>query len=122
MKLETLYELYPQAFKPPADKLEPFPMFGFECQDGWYNLLEPVIKYIAEYNLQHPEDTIIISQIKEKYGTLRFYTWGNTEELDKLITEAENKSEVTCETCGAPGILRGKSWYYTACEEHSRLS
>jgi hypothetical protein len=121
MKCEELVQKYPEAFKSSIDPLYPFPMFGFECGDGWAALLEPPIKYIHEYNVEKPEeDRISISQIKEKFGTLRFYIHGHDDTLDKLINEAENKSEITCENCGEEGKLRGRGWYYTACDTHTR--
>ena len=36
-KLEALTERYPLLFT--KQEQEPFTLFGFECQDGWYNIL-----------------------------------------------------------------------------------
>ena len=60
------------------------------------------------------------SQVKEKFGTLRFYMTGQTAEMDDIIGEATRKSAVTCEECGKPGRLRGHGWLYTACKRHVR--
>jgi hypothetical protein len=60
-----------------------------------------------------------VSQVKEKFGTLRFYIDGGTKEHYNYIRFAESMSAVTCETCGAPGKTRGHGWYYTACDEHT---
>lgn len=57
-------------------------------------------------------------QVKEKFGTLRFYTNHSDEYIDGAIMMAEQMSSVTCETCGKPGELQGGGWLYTACEEH----
>lgn len=43
------------------------------------------------------------SQVKEKYGSLRFYMTCATNEMSDLIYQAEEESENTCETCGALG-------------------
>ena len=68
----------------------PIELFGIECGKGWYKLIEPIIKYIEEYNQdKKEEDKIKIIQIKEKFGELRFYTNFGTEELHKMIEEAE---------------------------------
>ena len=40
--------------------------------------------------------------------------------FDKIERDVEKKSEITCETCGAKGKLRGQGWYYTSCLEHSK--
>lgn len=96
--------------------------WGIECGDGWYHLVEPLVKYVSDYNnkIEDKDDHILIIQIKEKYAGLRFYTSTETEELGKLISEAEELSYKTCETCGKDGKVVGKGWIYTACEEHDR--
>lgn len=58
-------------------------------------------------------------QIKEKFGTLRFYTNTSDRYIDGLISMAESMSSITCETCGKPGHLRGGGWVYAACDEHT---
>lgn len=58
------------------------------------------------------------SQVKEKFGGLRVYTTFATDEMDDLIREAEKESEVTCELCGDPGVLRlDGGWYMTRCDK-----
>ena len=57
------------------------------------------------------------SQVKEKYGTLRFYMTTSSDEMEKLIDVAEKLSETTCELCGMPGSLRDDcGWYKTRCD------
>jgi len=59
------------------------------------------------------------SQVKEKFGTLRFYLTKGTDRMYDLIHEAERLSSRTCEECGKPGLYDNKTgWYYTLCEEH----
>ncbi len=99
--------------------------WGFECRDGWEPILrkacsklEPLIQ--ARFK-QHPKDSWpCASQIKEKYGTLRFYLSTGTDEMFAITDEAERLSERTCEECGAEGKLRGRGWYYTACDKHTK--
>ena len=55
------------------------------------------------------------SQVKEKYGTLRFYMTSGTDEMYAITDKAEIQSSTTCETCGRPGKTRGQGWYYTRC-------
>jgi replicative DNA helicase Mcm len=66
---DALAEKYKHLFA--QDSLEPFPMFGFECNKGWYNILKMLIEHIDTY-LNHkykgvPEG-FKITQIKEKFG------------------------------------------------------
>lgn len=63
---------------------------------------------------------VVASQVKEKYGTLRFYTNGNANYVDGLINMAESMSARTCETCGAPGKTRQGPWIRTLCDEHAK--
>lgn len=59
------------------------------------------------------EPNITVNQVKEKFGTLRFYysipsdTDSNlVNEIDEVVDKYYRKSEVTCEVCGQQGKLR----------------
>lgn len=96
--------------------------FYFECGDGWFNLLMEASIKLENQILSYPESVrqdIVAYQVKEKYGALRFYVSYYTEELDEIIDTAEKKSACVCETCGASGKIRGSSWLYCACDEHT---
>ena len=86
--------------------------FYFECDDGWHLLL-----FVAARQLEALDQDLKASQVKEKFGTLRFYLDTYTEEAIEIIREAEEKSAVTCEGCGEAGKLREGSWLRTLCEE-----
>lgn len=145
---KKLIEKYPKIFPiKTMTKIYPMAMFGFECSDGWYNILytlcgriQSYIDYRERFNQQiiernkkeDPEGQInqqmlleyipqvVASQVKEKYGTLRFYYDGGDEQIEGMVTMAEAITEFTCERCGNVGKLRGKSWLYTACDEHTK--
>lgn len=55
------------------------------------------------------------SQVKEKFGTLRFYTSGHDDYVDGAIAVAEAMSAITCERCGAPGVINEKGWLRCLC-------
>ena len=106
----------------------PFSMFGIECGDGWYDLLDELLteleKLIDEKYPHFKVDSkdsfkLTVDQIKEKYGGLRFYiSYGNDEILD-LIDKFEEKSYKICEICGKEGELKvTRGWYSTLCENH----
>lgn len=63
---------------------------------------------------------LVADQIKEKFGTLRFYTAGGDEYTSGVVRMAESLSCVTCEVCGKPGMTSGKGWIKTTCEEHTK--
>ena len=116
MKLVDLITKYPNAFRYTSPN-HSFQLFGFECGDGWYSVIEPVVAYIEKLNAK--EDRVYISQIKEKFGGLRFYVDGGDDRLCKLISDAEIKSESTCDVCGAVGsTVKVRSWLMTRCKDH----
>ena len=148
--------------------------WGFECGDGWFNILDQLMgniqhhidwkekqrKWAMDYNEMAaqakagnfdlfeatmkalPNDEykekrlaeivagdfrtvpesipqVTLDQVKEKFGTLRFYYTGGDEYIRGMVTMAEAMSGTTCETCGNVGKFRGKSWFYTSCDEHN---
>jgi hypothetical protein len=61
---------------------------------------------------------ITASQVKEKFGGLRFYTNGFTDEVSGMIRMAESMSYRTCEVCGNPGRSNNYGWISTLCDTH----
>ena len=77
---------------------------------GWGKIIDKILDVL-------PED-VRIAQIKEKYGSLRLYSYGASEEIDDLIIEAERESSVTCELCGDPAVTDwDRGWVTTLCEK-----
>jgi hypothetical protein len=97
----------------------PFELFGLEVGYGWYGLVLPIINEIQKFNEKYPDSTISITQIKEKWGTLRFYILPSVEYIEGMISIAEEESEHICEICGATGkTVEINGWYETLCENH----
>jgi len=116
-KYDYLTNKYAHLFS--KEKREPFPMFGFECGEGWYENLAQLLSHIDHYFNQKykgvPEG-FKITQIKEKFGELRFYVEGSDRVIDELITFTENLCGRTCEFCGSNNnIMKSKGWIVTAC-------
>ena len=95
--------------------------WGFECGDGWFNILDKLMG-----NIQHHIDwknrkeevvaQVTLDQVKEKFGTLRFYYSGGDDAIDGMVRMAESMSGVTCEECSAPAQTHGPGWIRTICE------
>jgi hypothetical protein len=95
--------------------------WGFECGDGWFNILDQLMG-----NIQHHIDwknrkeevvaQVTLDQVKEKFGTLRFYYSGGDDAIDGMVRMAESMSGVTCEECSAPAKTHGPGWIRTICE------
>ena len=61
---------------------------------------------------------VTLDQVKEKFGTLRFYYTGGDDYISGLVSMAESMSGVTCEECGKPGTQTSGGWIKTVCKEH----
>ena len=95
--------------------------WGFECGDGWFNILDQLMG-----NIQHHIDwknrkeevvaQVTLDQVKEKFGTLRFYYSGGDDAIDGMVRMAESMSGVTCEECSAPAQTHGPGWIRTICK------
>lgn len=86
---------------------------------GWWPLLHNLCQKIQNLIDQNPAayQDLMVTQIKEKYGTLRFYLNWETEEISQLIQEATIESAKICEVCGKPGRLRTtRGWQLTLCD------
>jgi hypothetical protein len=117
-----LIEAYPRLFKAPA--AGPEAARGYpSCQEGWRDLLERACARI-QAAVEAGGGTFTASQIKEKFGTLRFYWRGgvsNRAEVEEAIDLAEARSACTCEVCGEEGRLHrsGGTWM-TRCPAHAQ--
>lgn len=96
--------------------------WGFECGDGWFDIIYNLSKRLEALIQAMPEDEqkhYRAAQMKEKFGSIRFYMTAETPIMEQLISEAEDASEKTCEVCGEPGKLQCiKHWYKTVCDKH----
>jgi hypothetical protein len=64
-----------------------------------------------------PKRAFSVDQVKEKFGTLRFYCPGN-DRIRRYVRFAEALSARTCEICGGYGKLgHCGGWYSTRCEK-----
>ena len=95
----------------------------FGTDEGWdmliYKLCCRIESHLAWNN---PEGYIKVTDVKEKFGGLRFYYDDYSKSVDYIsgmVDFAEKMSEVTCEKCGRPGIFRGElPWFKTLCDNH----
>ena len=65
------------------------------CPKGWVELVDGLCDQIHAKGVK-----INVQQIKEKFGGLRFYYTGGTDEIDELVAHTENLSYKTCQECG----------------------
>jgi hypothetical protein len=123
---EQQYEEFSKRMEERFPKMFAEPYGGFAVGAGWW----PIIENLCA-NVQHHTDwwnknretrpvveQVIVNQIKEKFGGLRFYYSGGDDTVAGMVTMAESWADHSCETCGAPGKSREGGWIKTLCDTH----
>ena len=175
---KQLCEKYPKIFKNRnASQIESCMYWGIDVSDGWYDIIDALCQaatytyttsimvdeadgkrlniapysYTNEttYHFEIKPPQLVADQVKEKFGTLRFYyhteleekmsylkETGKYPELDKILERyynyfdgivhfAETLSERTCEVTGLKGEMHvtgggGSGWYKTLNCEYAK--
>lgn len=86
----------------------------FDVQEGWYKMISELIDGLLILGWDKR-----VTQVKEKFGGLRFYIENPPIGGYDLISKFETLSYSTCEKCGNVGELRKGAWISTLCDEHS---
>ncbi|SET80569.1 hypothetical protein SAMN04487962_1262 [Marinobacter segnicrescens] len=101
-----------------------FDRFGLEVGPGWYPLVYELFGLVDDMQ-RVTGKAASISQVKEKFGTLRIYCNLPCESIEQDILETvfEDMSSHTCDFCGSPGRLSDKAgWWATRCDKHRGIS
>ena len=131
------YELFEHRLKEKYPVMFSQPYGGICVGEGWWPILEALCSQIHSYtewrnNTRNhylksnpdgekiPEEVpqVVIAQIKEKFGGLRFYYDGGDDYVRGLVTMAESWASRSCEECGHPGVSRSGGWIKVLCDEH----
>ncbi len=149
-KVGSLIAKYPDFFKikereEAGGPQQSIVLFGFECNDGWFIILDTLLGWI-NFNVKNNDyPMIILTQVKEKFGTLSFYydvlpfeeqefttyrskrtleeqlEWYNlgTECIAGAVSVIESMSGRTCEQCGSTEEVdtKGPGWITTKCKK-----
>ncbi len=126
-----LVEKYPNVLRDYGGDMEKTCMhWGMECGNGWYDLLDGLLQKL-DYLSNHSGVQVVADQIKEKFGTLRFYYSVISKSdlnvdpvVDKIIsdvvTAAERQSAYVCENTGKRGFSCSRmGWLRTLCKEEA---
>ncbi len=118
---QALVESYPDLFHPVGPSLTApgLPAVG----DGWRDLLERACARVRAA-IRLKGGSFRVTQICEKYGTLRFCWEGTLSReaagrVEEAIDLAEARSATTCDVCGELGALRAGDWLATRCDVHA---
>lgn len=84
-----------------------FDIFGLECGQYWFPLVQPIIDYIDEYNSQvENKEKIIIKRISSQDRQLDVQLNFRPHSLENIINDAINRSKGICEFCGASNNVK----------------
>lgn len=115
---DKLYKDFPNLYQQRKLPMTQTCMYwGIETGDGWFDLIYELSDKITKID---PEVQAV--QVKEKYGTLRFYVGPVDKEKSDavydIISEYESKSANTCEHCGSTdNVTQTQGWIVTLCDK-----
>lgn len=101
------------------DKLIKYYTFGKTTSDFAISQADSDIAHKRFRKVPDKVPQVVAAQVKEKFGTLRFYYDGGNSTIDGMVRMAEAMSSRTCEECGAPGKSTSGGWIRTLCETHT---
>ncbi len=85
---------------------------------GWFSLVEETLEAIDASLLPGEAEAFRVSDIKEKYGTLRIYVANAPDAVEVLIEIAERRSALICDRCGDHGRVVGGGRLACRCGRH----
>jgi len=131
MYTEEQYEAFQARMLEEYPKIFSQPFGGFAIGPGWWLIVDLLCSRIqqridmVQYRIEkypewenEPVPQVVVAQIKEKFGGLRFYYDGGDDYIEGLVAMAEDWANRTCEKCGKPGTKTVDGWVQTLCEKH----
>lgn len=123
VSVEQIYKKCPLIFRGREAGIDKNLMASdFSCDDGWSQIIdelsvqiEAIARSLKEGGLE--DEYLPLVQVKEKFGTLRYYMRYSTDEIEALIHQATKKSAVTCECCGAKDTFLTGGYILVLCDE-----
>jgi len=117
------YDAFEKEMQEKFPKMFTEPYGGFCCGEGWWPILRSLcgqIQHQIDWKAKqgHAVPQVVVTQIKEKFGGLRFYYDGGNEYIDGLVSMAESWADYTCETCGEPARKKTTGYIKTVCDKH----
>lgn len=122
---ENQYEEFAKRMEERFPLMLVVPYGGFAVGAGWWPIIESLCANIQQYlDWKNREaevvPQVVVEQIKEKFGGLRFYYQGGDDQISGMVRMAEAWAGHSCEDCGAPGTRRSGGWVRTLCDTHEQ--
>ena len=126
---EDRYDKFVESLEAKFPEMYSQPYGGVCIGEGWWPIIEALSNQIHhhvkwkneqrdKYNRGEGCRPVIVTQIKEKFGGLRFDYEGGDDTVDGMVRMAESWAARSCEECGKPGKSRDGGWIRTLCDEH----
>jgi hypothetical protein len=123
---EQQYEEFSKRMEETYPKMFAEPYGGFAIGAGWWPIIESLCANIQSHTdwwnknreTRPVVEQVVVEQIKEKFGGLRFYYSGGDDTIAGMVRMAEAWADVACEECGAFGKRRSGGWIRTLCDHH----
>jgi hypothetical protein len=120
------YNLFAKRMEEKYPKMFSKPYGGFAVSEGWWPIIESLCANIQSHTdwwnknrgTRPVVEQVVVEQIKEKFGGLRFYYTGGDDQISGMVRMAEDWAAHSCEECGVPGTAGGKGWIRTLCSTH----
>lgn len=128
MYTEQQYDEFVKGLESKYPKMFSHPYGGVAVGPGWWPIIEVLCaniqSHIDWWNTNRGDRLIVpqvvVEQIKEKYGGLRFYYQGGDDQISGMVRMAEAWAYRSCEDCGAPGKSRSGGWVKVLCDQHEQ--
>jgi hypothetical protein len=116
--IEQDYETFVKKLETNYPKMFAHKYGGIAVGSGWWPLIETLCNTIQRHIDNKGCQQVVVEQVKEKFGGLRFYYQGGDDFIHGAVWLAESLSMQMCEECGAPGERGGDGWVVTLCSTH----
>lgn len=125
MSIEELINKYPKIFEDYEGNPDRVNWYGLP--KGWISVIDKLCGCMQSYIDNHVNYTkdgkyrpqqVTCSQMKEKFGGLRFYTNGHDNVIEGMISMAEHMCYNTCDECASEedlGVTSG--WVSVKCRK-----
>lgn len=90
-----------------------------DLPEGWHRLFLQCCEDLVEPLKRNNQlDTFYFTQTKEKYGSMRMYHNGVSQEAQTILDKYEYLSTITCCVCGKPATKLSLGWICPYCNDH----
>jgi hypothetical protein len=107
---------YPEYLAPVLSRINGSFTANIDCGKGWWPLIADLDAALCKIDPSYS-----VYQIKEKFGSLRFYYAPSfpqfSEQMNAIVLDYEKKCQQTCEATGKEGVLMVRNGLFKTLNE-----